>query len=532
MWRQLFLAFLPLALLVAIPVALRPGSTQTGSGLGGGGDRVVIITPHSESIRYELGRAFREHYRKRFGREVVVEWRTPGGTSDIVRFIADRYESAFKQVWSATPGKAWSRDIATRFCDPRTVPGSNVAPEAIAARQAFLASDAGIGLDLFFGGGQYDHHRQAEKGYAVDAGIQRLHPDWFTDEVMPQRFGGELFYDPAGRYYGVCLSSFGICWNRQRLAALSDPSPPSGWESLGEPRFFSQLVIADPTKSGSVNKCYELMVQQQMAAALAAGGGLDRGWADGMNLVKRIAANSRTVTDSASKVSHETATGVSAAGICIDFYGRSEAEWSDFQSAGAHRIIFMSPTNGTSVSADPIQLLRGAPNRDVAIAFIEFVLSVEGQKLWNYRVKTPGGPRQYALRRLPIRKDLYLPAHRQYMSDADVNLYESCAGFVYHPEWTAKYFNLLRVVIKCIALDTLPELQVAWREIIRAGGPAAVPRAMARFNALPFGYRDLEACRQALANPSARAVLKTQREWSESARQAYRDAADLARAGQ
>jgi hypothetical protein len=291
-------------------------------------------------------------------------------------------------------------------------------------------------------------------------------------------------------------------------------------------------VIADPTKSGSVNKCYELMVQQQIAAAVAAGQGVDQGWANGINLIKRIAANSRTVTDSASKVSHETAAGASVAGICIDFYGRSEAEWSAIQSGGAERLVFLSPTNGTSVTADPIQLLRGAPNRDSAVAFIEFVLSEEGQKLWNYKVGTPGGPRRYALRRLPIRKELYQPQHGQYRSDADVNLYERCAGFAYHPEWTAKYFNLLRIVIKCVALDSLPEMREAWSEILRAGGPAAVPLAMARFNALPFGYGDLESCRRALANPSARDVLKTQREWSESARQAYRDAACLARAGQ
>lgn len=532
MWRQFTLAFLPLAVLLAIPVVLRPGAERTGAGLGGAGDRVVIITPHSETIRYELGRAFREYYRKRFGREVVLEWRTPGGTSDIVRYIADRYESAFKPLWTVTPGRTWSRAIAAQFCDPRTVPDSGADPEAIAARQAFLASEVGIGLDLFFGGGQYDHHRQAEKGYAVDAGVQRLHPDWFSESVIPQKFSGEIFHDPAGRYYGVCLSSFGLCWNRQRLAELADAAEPSGWQSLGEPRFFSQLVIADPTKSGSVNKCYELMVQEQMAGAMAAGAGLEKGWAAGMNLIKRIAANSRTVTDSASKVAHETAAGVSTAGICIDFYGRSEAEWSDFQSGGAQRIEFMSPTNGTSVSADPIQLLRGAPNRAAAIAFIEFVLSAEGQRLWNYRVGAPGGPVRYALRRMPIRKDLYGPAHIRYMSDPGVNLYERCAGFTYHPEWTARYFNLLRVVIKCTALDPLPELKTAWREIIKAGGAQAVPRAMERFNALPFGYNELEACRQALASPSPRAVLKTQREWSESARKAYREAAELARAGQ
>jgi ABC-type Fe3+ transport system substrate-binding protein len=528
------MAFLPLAVLVAIPVVLRPAAVERAAGLGGHGDRVVILTPHSESIRHELGRAFRDHYRRRFGREVTVEWRTPGGTSDIVRFIADRYEAVFRRLWTADPGHAWDRDGAANFTEPRAVPGSDFPPAAIAARRAFLASAAGIGVDLFFGGGQYDHHRQAEKGYAVDAGVQRLHPDWFTDEAIPQRFGGEIFHDPDGRYYGVCVSSFGLCWNRRRLAELADPAPPTGWASLGEPRFLASLAIADPTKSGSVNKCYELMVQQQMAEAWAGAGddGLAQGWANGINLIKRIAANSRLVTDSASKVAHDTATGGAAAGICIDFYGRSEAEWAAFQSGGAQRLLFLSPPGGTSVSADPIQLLRGAPNREAAIAFIEFVLSVEGQKLWNFRVGTPGGPRRYALRRLPIRKELYAPSHRPYMADADANPYESGAGFTYRPEWTARHFNLLRVLIKCVALDPLPELRAAWREIVRAGGPAAAPRAMARFNALPFGYGDLDANRRALADPSVRTVLRTQREWSEFARQAYLDAARLARAGQ
>ena len=30
------------------------------------------------------------------------------------------------------------------------------------------------------------------------------------EEVAGTRFGGDDFYDPAGRFYGVCLASFGI----------------------------------------------------------------------------------------------------------------------------------------------------------------------------------------------------------------------------------------------------------------------------------------------------------------------------------
>ncbi|MDD3118085.1 MAG: ABC transporter substrate-binding protein, partial [Victivallales bacterium] len=266
MWRQALIAFFPLAVLIAIPLLLRPAERQRSAGPDdGGGDRLVIVTPNSESIRYEFGRAFREYYRRRFGREITLEWRTPGGTSDIVRFIADSYEAAFRNAWNADPANPpWTDAIAAGFADPGVQPGNARPREVVAARRKFLASQVGIGIDLMFGGGQFDQRRQADKGYAVDAGMQRLHPDWFRPEIMPQQFSGETFYDPDGRYYGACLAAFGLCWNRQRLAAMTDPSPPRTWAALGEPRFFQQIAIADPTKSGSVNKCFEMMVQQQM----------------------------------------------------------------------------------------------------------------------------------------------------------------------------------------------------------------------------------------------------------------------------
>jgi hypothetical protein len=92
------------------------------------------------------------------------------------------------------------------------------------------------------------------------------------------------------------------------------------------------------------------------------------------------------------------------------------------------------------------------------------------------------------------------------------------------------------VLIKCIALNPLPELQEAWGEIIRAGGPDAVPKAMAKFNALPFEYADADKARQALTpgkgREAFRDVLRTQREWSEFSRKNYREAAELARRGE
>lgn len=546
MYRQLLYAFLPLLILVAIPIILRPVASHQNPEQLAVAEKLVIITPHAESIRYEFTRAFQQHYFNIHKKPVIIEWRSSGGTSDIVKFIADRYESVFRQYWEKLPDQiSWNGTIAANFANPAATATSKLPAEAIVARTIFLKSNVSIGIDLFFGGGQYDHGRQAERGFAIDAGIQRKHPEWFNDQIIPMQFGGETFYDRGGRYYGVCLASFGICWNYARLKEFSNPAVPEAWQDLAEPRFFNQIAIADPTKSGSVNKCFEMILQQEMHEAMVAqqkstfktavNGWMDSGWANGINLIKRLTANSRYVTDSASKVPHDVATGNAAAGICIDFYGRSEAEWSAIQSGGVERMAFLSPRNGTSLSADPIQLLRGAPNQQTAVEFIEFLLSDAGQKIWNYKVGTTGGPEKYALRRMPIRRDMYQPQYVQFMSDGKFNPYIQSAGFEYNYNWTGRYFNLLRILIKCIALDPISDLQDAWKAIIKAGGPAAVPEAMAAFNRIPFPYRDIEHARESLrvdknTNPMS-LVLQQQRKWCEQARENYRQAKQLAEAG-
>ena len=164
MYRQLLMAFLPLAALIAIPLLLQPKAADRTQAVKAGADKVVIITPHSESLRYEFSRAFRKYYNEKYGREVSVEWRTPGGTSDIVKYIDDRYEASFRAVWQDNPANGqWTALAAANFDNPKAVAGSGMPEEALQARKKFLDSNAGIGIDLFFGGGQYDHQRQAAK---------------------------------------------------------------------------------------------------------------------------------------------------------------------------------------------------------------------------------------------------------------------------------------------------------------------------------------------------------------------------------
>ena len=77
-------------------------------------ERLVIITPNSDSIKTETGNAFREYYKKKYGKEIVLDFRAPGGTSDIVRFIADRYKIEFRELCEKS-GIEWTPAVSAGF---------------------------------------------------------------------------------------------------------------------------------------------------------------------------------------------------------------------------------------------------------------------------------------------------------------------------------------------------------------------------------------------------------------------------------
>ena len=541
MKKRILPALLLLAIVLALPFLLRSKDDRPAL-LSGNPDVLVVISAHSEPMKHEFEVGFRKYYKEKCGRDVVIDWRAPGGTSDIVRYISDRYEAEFRFAWEADKtNPPWNANIAAAYKNPNVLRDPKADAEAKTARKKFLESNVGIGIDVFAGGGTYEHARQAKIGYGVDGGIRRRHPEFLKAEIMPQEFGGDEIYEKDGKYYGVCLSSFGICCNTDRIRELGQPLPRR-WKDLGRKEFFNTVIAADPTKSGSANKCFEIILQQAMHEAVTPRNNpkpppeqLDRGWADGMNLIKRIIANTRTITDSAGKVTRDIAAGEGAVGMAIDFYGLTEQEWNEFlHGRGKSVIRYIAPEGGTAVSADPVQLLRGAPHRETAEAFLDFLIGPDGQKLLDFKVGTPGGPVKYALRRSPVRKDLYLPKYRAFRADPDYDPYEAGLSFTYRGDWTGRFFTMLRILIRCIALDVRDELQTAWKEIIRAGGPEKVPLAYAEFCKLPFAFRDAPQAAAKLRitrTQTAVDVAAACREWSDQARAQYLKAAGLAREG-
>jgi hypothetical protein len=117
--------------------------------------------------------------------------------------------------------------------------------------------------------------------------------------------------------------------------------------------------------------------------------------------------------------------------------------------------------------------MRGAGNPAAGRAFIEFVLSMDGQKLWNFMPGTPGGPRDYALCRLPVRRDFYGRGDwKPFRSDPDAAPYSGAAQLVYRPEWTADLFREMAFIIRVMCQDTHDELAGSWRAVLGAPEPA------------------------------------------------------------
>ena len=512
------------AAVVALPFVLRREDTTTA--WAEGDPVLVIIGPHHEAIRYEFERAFSRWHQRRHGVSVRVDWRNIGGTTEILRYLSSEFVGAGHAWWrrQGHPWPAGAGDVMIATRAPAAARG-----DLVAIYEAFRRVDdprqLSVGIDLLFGGGAYDHSVAYRAGLTVAPWPRdQAPPGLFTASdgtvLIPEYLSGETCR--TATLFGNAASTFGIVYNIDRLHALGVQRPPAHWRDLADPIYAGTIGLADPTKSGSSAKAFEMIVQQQMReAALAAGfevsaiarfeeeiaayaerrgrsyrrgdlppnvpaayqDALERGWLAGMLLIQRIGANARYFTDSASKVAIDVSMGDAAVGMAIDFYARYQAQVTG-GPLGTARMVFVTPVGGTSVSCDPISLLRGAPHRAIALRFIEYVLGEEGQQLWTYRPGVPGGPERYALRRLPVRRDFYpssVPAinaaferHRRYAADdlgsPSIDPYQVAQHFTYYPRWTARHFGVQREIIRAMCLDSAEDLRAAWQTLRARGG--------------------------------------------------------------
>ncbi|MCL1856398.1 MAG: ABC transporter substrate-binding protein [Kiritimatiellaeota bacterium] len=507
------------AVIVALPFVLRKPAPE--QAWREGDPVVVVITPHTASIREEFGDAFSEWHQQHYGSPARVDWRVIGGTTEIMRYLESEY----------------------------------------------AISDT-CKMDVFYGGGQYDHDSAERKKLTVP-----LPSGVFDEDDYPLARGGEIWR--GNNYVAAALATFGIVYNPDRLDDLGIDTPPATWRDLADPRYRRYVGVTDPTKSGSIAKAFEMIIHTECRRAVLDAGftrddihafeadlpnapaaytnAITQGWLEGIRTVQLIGANARYFTDGSSKVSMDVSSGDIAAGVSIDSTARAQSEVSGHG-------IYITPVGGSSVSADPISLLRGAPNPVTAERFLAFVLSLDGQKLWNYRPGAPGGPKRYALRRLPAHKAFYSISSfdvessmfdvRRYdnitetsniehrtsnieynafssfttddLLDPSVSAWALSEAFEYVPRWTASHFATFRLLIRVMCMDSGDALKDAWDAIIAHGGPDAQPAAMSQLTQLPPGLAFDTAASFAKADP-----LETARQWTLFFRDSYAKAQRL-----
>jgi hypothetical protein len=191
-----------------------------------------------------------------------------------------------------------------------------------------------------------------------------------------------------------------------------------------------------------------------------------------------MCANTRYFTNSSPKTPIDVSAGEAAAGLAIDFYGRGQAQamMKPGETASTSRVGYSDPSGAVYIDADPISILRGGPNFELAKLFTEFCLTDEGQALWQYRsASDPGssvnpkgergeklGPQKYELRRLPVRRVMYTDRYF-------AGFIDQVDPFAIASKTPVKgWRSAILVMMGAYSIDIADEQRAAWVTLTRA----------------------------------------------------------------
>ncbi|MBS0196826.1 MAG: extracellular solute-binding protein [Planctomycetes bacterium] len=455
--------FLALALVLGVPFAMRPAE-ERGAQVSTA-NTLVVVTPHVPQIQFEFARAFARWHERHYHEPARIDWRQPGGTSEIIKQLEAQYLAA---------AKAGRFD----FSNPKnpTCPAGTV------------------GYDAMLGGGTYDHGRLKtgitfKPDTGQDVRIPMSMPAGFTQEQLDAWYGkNELgactLYDPEQYWLGTALSGFGIVFNKPLLARLHVKEPTS-FEDLANPALRGWVVFADPRQSGSIATTLDAILSFY---------GWDKGW----KLLRESCANARYFSNSAPRPPIDVSQGEAAIGLAIDFYGRgqSQAVLAPHQDPSESRVGYIDPKGSVYIDADPISLLRGGPNPALAKRFAEFCLTDEAQALWQFPAATdprgstnpkgesgePLGPERNNLRRMPARRAMYEKYRQHFIDQADPFELASKTK-------PAGWRGTIGIMMGAFAIDVQEDMQHAWAALLAARANPNFPKdTLARMESLFYSW--------------------------------------------
>ncbi len=357
-------------------------------------DKLVIISPHRKSIQDEFIPKFKEWYKNNFKNEVTVDWLDQGGTSDDIRFL----------------------------------------------KAKFNANPKSSGVDIFWGGGSATFMDLARDGLLSE---YKLPSD--LEKQVPKEVAGVALMDPKGKWYGVALSSFGLFFNKKLLVMDKLPEPKK-WEDLADPKYFNQISLTDPRRSGSYSTMNELLI-------------LTFGWKKGWEVLTAIAANTKQFAHSSSDPIKAVVSGDVALSMAIDFYALAK-----IGDLGESNLGFVLPEGQTVLDPDPIALIKGAPNQKIAESFIQFVLSKDPQKLWVLNKGEKEGPLLSTLGRMAVNQETYKETEGK--RTTPINPFSQKGYVKPDVEKSSKWKVPMDDLYGALLVDLHQELKAAWKNVV------------------------------------------------------------------
>lgn len=333
---------------------------------------------------------------------------------------------------------------------------------------------AGIGVDVMFGGGAETF---------LDLEKLKLLQALPSDYGVPAERGGVPLRSKDKMWTGAVLSGFGVLYNK--TIATRDKLPlPSGWADLADAKLANRVILADPRQSGVGHMVCEIVLQTQ---------GWDKGW----QTLNGMAANATTWATSSSAIPGDIASGEAVLGPTIDFYAATKVG-----EAGKDKLGYLEFAKEQVITPDPIGILRGAPNPELAKKFVAFVMSPQGQKLWMLPKGAPGGPQNASLYRRGILPSLYQPALPNALVAGDP--YAGASGFRYNAATASARRRALDDLIGAVLIDQAEALK-SRRKKNAADALAWTPVSEKEFNAVAAKWDDQTLRNETISKWSAAA---------------------------
>jgi iron(III) transport system substrate-binding protein len=225
-------------------------------------------------------------------------------------------------------------------------------------------------VDIFWGGESALFEKLAEQKL-----LQKLEISRVAWDSIPASIGKPKpvpLKDKDGYWVGTALEPYGLVYHPRRLQRLGVPELKE-WDDLLNPKLKGEVAQCAPTRSSSSNATYEVILSML---------GEEKGW----EWLTRLASNTGHFTARSRDVPTVVAKGEFAAGFAVPSYMAFEEKLAGFD------IKYVAPKNAF-VTPEPMAILAGARNPKAARAFVEFLLTERGQKVFMERGLFPITPK-------------------------------------------------------------------------------------------------------------------------------------------